>query len=146
MLKKKKEFNIAVIKNIHEHQIDKEDKDTYKYGEAGAIFSITKNIRDETTIFIKREIKICELMNWIANSPYEIDLIFIEGFRNLEYPTILCIKEWDDLRPQLSENIKMVSGLICSKKNNEAKKINIDIPIVNIEEDFKKFLEIFEFD
>ena len=146
MLKKKKKYSIAVIKNIHEHKIDKEDKDTFKYGEAGAVFSITKNIGNETTIFIKREINIELLINWIVNSPFEIDLIFIEGFRDLDYPTILCIKDWEDLKPQLTENVKMVSGIICSKDTNGNKKTKQNIPIIDIQEDFEKFLEIFEFD
>ncbi|TFG17052.1 MAG: molybdopterin-guanine dinucleotide biosynthesis protein MobB, partial [Promethearchaeota archaeon] len=33
LLKKVKNYNGAVIKNIHEHQIDKEGKDSYLYCE-----------------------------------------------------------------------------------------------------------------
>ena len=43
-LRKELHYNIAVIKNIHEHQIDEEGKDSYKYIEAGANYAITKNI------------------------------------------------------------------------------------------------------
>ena len=139
-------YNVTVIKNIHEHQIDKEQKDTYKYGEAGAVFSITRDISDETTIFIKKKIEIRELMNWIVNSPFVIDIIFIEGFRNLDYPTVLCIKKWEEFEPQLNDNVIMVSGLICSKNSNESKKIKPEIPIINIQKDFEKFLEIFKLD
>jgi molybdopterin-guanine dinucleotide biosynthesis protein B len=146
LLKKKKKYHVAVIKNIHEHKIDKEEKDTYKYGEAGAVFSITKNISDETTIFIKKEIELCELMNWIVNSPFEIDLIFIEGFRNLDYPTILCIKSWEEFEPQFTDKVVMVSGIICSKNGNESERIKLEIPIINIQNEFEKFLEIFELD
>ena len=146
MLKIKKNYTVVVIKNIHEHQIDKEGKDTFKYGEAGAVFSITKNISDETTVFIKKEIKIEELIEWLVNSPFEIDLIFIEGFRNLDYPTILCIKDWEEYEPQLTDNVLMVSGVICSKRSNKNEEIKIEIPIINIQDEFEKFLDIFNID
>jgi len=146
LLKIKKNYQVAVIKNIHEHQIDKENKDTFKFGEAGAVFSITKNISEETTVFIKKEIKIEELIDWLVNSPFEIDLIFIEGFRNLDYPTILCIKNWEELESQLSQNVVLVSGLICSNDIKASKDIKKEITLLNIKDDFEKFLEIFNID
>lgn len=146
LLKKKLNYNVAVIKNIHEHQIDKEDKDTFKYGEAGAVFSITQNINNETTIFLKKEIELEKLLNWIVNCPYKINLIFIEGFRNLKYPTILCLKEWNNLKPQLTDNIKVISGIVCSKNHKKSKTINLDIPVIDIKENFNEFIEIFNLD
>jgi len=101
-------YQTAVIKNIHEHQIDKENKDSYKYAEAGAKFSITKNVYNETTIFLKEKIRIEKLLEWIAYGPYKIDLIFIEGFRNLDYPTILCAKNLSELESQLTNNVRMI--------------------------------------
>ena len=85
-------------------------------------------------------------MNWIANSPFELDIIFIEGFRNLDYPTILCIKDWEDLEPQLTDKVIMISGLICTKDANKSEKTKQDIPILDIQDDFDKFLEIFNID
>lgn len=132
-----------MVKNIHEHQIDEEDKDSFKYGEAGAKFSITKNVNNETTIFLKNRISIERLLEWIANGPYKIDLVFIEGFRNLNYPTILCLKNFEELTPQLTSNVKTISGLICSKNNYKKEEINLDTPILDIQRDFESFLEIF---
>ena len=136
-------YQTAVIKNIHEHQIDKENKDSYKYAEAGAKFSITKNVYNETTIFLKEKIRIEKLLEWIAYGPYKIDLIFIEGFRNLDYPTILCAKNLSELESQLTNNVRMISGVICSKFTHKNKKINIDLPIIDIQKEFEKFLKIF---
>lgn len=132
-----------MVKNIHEHQIDEEGKDSFKYGEAGAKFSITKNVNNETTIFLKNRISIERLLEWIANGPYKIDLVFIEGFRNLNYPTILCLKNFKELTPQLTSNVKILSGLICSKNNYKKEEINLDTPILDIQRDFESFLEIF---
>ena len=46
LFKENLNYKVAVIKNIHEHEIDKKGKDSYKYAEEGATFSITKNIND----------------------------------------------------------------------------------------------------
>lgn len=142
LLKQKLNFQIAVIKNIHEHQIDKEGKDTFKYLKAGGNYAITKNIYNETTVFIRKYIDLPIIMDWISKGPFELDLIFIEGFRNLEYPTILCVKELEDIESQLTKNVKMISGLIC-KKNKEISD-SLGLPLVNIENEFQKFLEIFD--
>jgi molybdopterin-guanine dinucleotide biosynthesis protein B len=141
LLTQKLNSQIAVIKNIHEHQIDEEGKDTFKYLEAGGNYAITKNIYNETTFFTRKDIDLPHIMDWISKGPFEIDLIFIEGFRNLEYPTILCVKALEDIEPQLTKHIKMISGLICKKINRSLD--NLSVPFVNIEKDFQKFLEIF---
>lgn len=135
-------YKVAVIKNIHEHQIDKKDKDSYKFGEAGAYFSITQNINDETTIFLKKKISSEKLIEWLLKGPFNVDLIFFEGFRKLNYPTILCLKNWEELESQLNYNVKMISGLICLEE--ERKENELKIPIIDIENDFDKFLATFK--
>lgn len=141
LLKKHLNYETAIIKNIHEHEIDEKGKDSYKYCEAGAVYSVTKNIYNENTIFLKKKIKIEELINWLDNGPFKIDLFFIEGFKSLDYPSILCVKDYDDIENQLNNNIKMISGLICTK-NNEKTRV-LKIPIVDIDKEFEKFLAIF---
>lgn len=141
-LKDKFDMDSAVIKNIHEHQIDKQGKDSYLYTKVGANYAITKNIYDETTIFIKKSLKINDLIDWLARGPFKIDIIFTEGFRDLKIPTILCLKDWEKLEEQYNEYVKMISGIICV--DSEKSKIN-DVPVIDIEKNFKKFLEIFEF-
>jgi molybdopterin-guanine dinucleotide biosynthesis protein B len=141
LLKKKLNYHVAVIKNIHEHQIDEEGKDSYMYVEKGAQYSITKNINNETTIFLKEKITVEELKEWIIKGPFKVDVIFTEGFRELNYPTVLCLKKLDDLNSQLNKNVRMISGVICSL--NLTDQLKTKIPILDIEKDFNKFLEIF---
>lgn len=141
LLKKHLNYEVAVVKNIHEHEIDEKGKDSYKYCEAGAVYSITKNIHDENTIFLKRKIDVEELIKWLEHGPFKIDLFFIEGFKNLEYPTILCVKEFSDIENQLGDNIKMISGLVC--KSTVPKGLDLKIPIIDIEKEFEKFVELF---
>ncbi len=135
-------YEVAIIKNIHEHQIDEEGKDSYVFSEAGATYSITKNIYNETVIFSKKELNIETIIEWLLKGPFKIDLVFTEGFRSLEAPTIICLKELKELKPQYNENIKMISGLICSKKVEESNEFNL--PIIDIETDFDEFLKNFK--
>lgn len=142
LLSRTLKYHTIVIKNIHDHHIDKEGKDSFKFIKAGANYAITKNIYNETTIFTKKEFKLCQLIDWISKGPIKIDLVFIEGFRNLDYPTILCVKELYEIESQLTMNVKMISGLICRKK--DIVTTNLKIPIIDIKREFQKFLTLFE--
>ena len=142
-------YNVSVIKNIYHHQIDEAGKDSYKFSEAGAHCVITRNIFNETTIFMKKEIDMEQLIDWFSKYPFNSDLIFFEGFRTLHYPSIICVKDLEEIEPQLlkdphlSKVIKMISGLICTKKSFKEKYSHQkDLPIIDIKKDFKSFLEI----
>ena len=141
-LKTELNFEVVVIKNIHQHQIDEEGKDSYIFTEAGAVYSIIKNKLDENAIFLKKKINIEELIRWVIKGPFKVDIIFTEGFRNLAYPTVLCVKELSEIKPQLNENVKAISGLIATSKLNQ--KSESKLPIVDAEEKFESFLKIFE--
>ena len=141
-LKKELNFEVVVIKNIHQHQIDEEGKDSYKFTEAGAVCSIIKNKSNENAIFLKKKINIEELIRWVMKGPFKVDIIFTEGFRNLSYPTILCVKKISEINPQLNENVKVISGLITTSKPSQ--KSEVKLPIVDTEENFESFLKIFE--
>ena len=137
------EFNleVSVVKNIHEHRIDEEGKDSFKFSEAGAVFSVIKNKFNQNAIYLNKEISLDTLINWLNKSPYKVDLIIIEGFRNVSYPTILCVKELQDIDAQLNENVKLISGLITLNKVIEEKESQI--PIFSIQQNFERFTKIF---
>ena len=142
-LKTELNFEVGVIKNIHQHQIDeKEGKDSHKFTEAGAVYSIIKNKFNENAIFLNKKINIEELIRWIIKGPFKIDIIFIEGFRDLSYPTILCVKKLSEIKDQLNDNVKVISGLITISKLSQNSEIKL--PIVDTEENFEGFLKIFE--
>ncbi|MBD3215456.1 MAG: hypothetical protein GF311_22795 [Candidatus Lokiarchaeota archaeon] len=139
-LKNELDMDSAVIKNIHEHQIDKEGKDSFIYTQFGANYAITKNIYDETTIFTKKPIEIIKLITWLEKGPFNMDVVFIEGFRDVEKPTILCLEDIDEFQEQYNKHIVMISGILSSKSDlNELE----NIPIINIEKEFEKFTKIF---
>jgi len=135
-------YNVTVIKNIKHHQIDKKGKDSHIFTEYGASYSIIQNLNKEMAIFLNaEEIRLDEFIKWLDRGPYEIDIMFTEGFRDLNHPTVLCISDIDEIQPQLTDNVKMISGIICGK--NVIENITLGVPIINIEEDFQRFLEIF---
>ena len=134
-------FEVSVVKYIHEHRIGEEGKDSFKFSEAGAVFSVIKNKFNQNAIYLNKKISLEVLINWLNKSPYKVDLIIIESFRNVSYPTILCVKELQDIDVQLNKNVKLISGLIALNKVSEERKS--EIPIFSIQQNFEKFTKIF---
>ena len=135
-------FKIACIKNVHQHDVDVKGKDSFKFMRAGATYSIIKNQHKDHAIFVRHDFEIHEIIDWVSKGPLKLDLIFIEGFRNLSFPTILCVKEYNEIAEQFSNKVRMISGVLTSKSNypNDYK----GIPIKNLKKDFTEFLNIFD--
>jgi molybdopterin-guanine dinucleotide biosynthesis protein B len=134
-------LEVSVVKNIHEHKIDEEGKDSFKFSEAGAVFSVIKNKFKQNAIYLNKKISLDALINWIDKSPFKVDLIITESFRDVSYPTILCVKELQEIEVQLNKNVKLISGLIAL--NKPIKKREDQIPIFNIQENFERFSNLF---
>lgn len=142
LLKKNFNYNVVVIKNVKHHPIDEKGKDSYNYTKAGASYSVIQNINYETAIFIEnKELKFEKLLNWVKNGPYKVDIIFTEGFRELYNPTVLCVSELNEIEEQLTKNVKMISGTISLEVLKEKEILNL--PIIDIEKEFLKFVNIF---
>ncbi|MFX1417838.1 MAG: molybdopterin-guanine dinucleotide biosynthesis protein B [Promethearchaeota archaeon] len=141
-LKKNFDYNIAVIKNVKHHPVDEKGKDSYRFTKVGAVYSVIQNFKSETAIFLKEHDKNIDIIqSWLKNGPYNIDILFTEGFRNLKNPTVLCISNLDEIEEQLTENVKMISGVICSKAINKTRVL--DLQIIDIESQFSIFLDLF---
>jgi molybdopterin-guanine dinucleotide biosynthesis protein B len=135
------DLEVCVIKYIHEHRIDEEGKDSFRFSNSGAIFSVIKNKFNENAIFLKKEIDIDDLVVWLTSSPFKLDVIIFESFRNLPHPTILCVENFSQIGNQINENVKMISGLITRSEFVQRKEINI--PVINFEKNFEGFCKIF---
>ena len=68
-------------------------------------------------------------------------MIFFESFRNLPYPTILCVEDLNHIGSQLNENVKMISGIITT--SDFAQDEGLNLPVVDVEKNFKEFCKIF---
>ncbi|TXT58480.1 MAG: Molybdopterin-guanine dinucleotide biosynthesis adapter protein [Promethearchaeota archaeon] len=140
-LREELNLEVAVIKYIHEHMVDKKGKDSYKYTKTGSNYAITKNAMNETTIFLKKEVSIEKIVDWLSKGPYGIDLVFTEGFREIKYPTVLCLKEEGEFESQINENVRLISGLI-TQKSSQHKEIS-SIAVIDIRKEFQTFLKVF---
>jgi molybdopterin-guanine dinucleotide biosynthesis protein MobB len=128
---------------VKHHQIDDQGKDSYNFTKSGASYSIIKNEGNDAAIFVNlSEFNFESVIEWLQKGPYELDLVFTEGFRNFKHPTVLCISDFEEIKPQLNKHIKMISGIICQKPRGGFNPT--ELPIVNIETDFHQFLEIFK--
>lgn len=134
-------FEVSVVKYIHEHRIGEEGKDSFKFSEAGAVFSVIKNKFNQNAIYFNKQINLDALINWLNKSPYKVNLIIIEGFRNVSYPTILCVKDLREIDAQLNRNVKLISGIITLNKVSEERES--EIPIFSIQRNFERFTKIF---
>ena len=142
LFKKYLNYDIAVIKNVKHHQVDDEGKDSFKFTEAGATYSVIENENRQIAIFSKLSGKLIdEIINWLQKGPHKIDLCLTEGIRNLNNPTVLCAKKLGEIEEQLTKNVKVISGIISVSELNIENFLNI--PIIDIEKDFQKFLKIF---
>ena len=134
-------FEVSVVKYIHEHRIGEEGKDSFKFSKAGAVFSVIKNKFNQNAIYLNKQINLDALINWLNKSPYKVNLIIIEGFRNVSYPTILCVKDLQEIDAQLNRNVKLISGIITLNKVSEERES--EIPIFSIQRNFERFTKIF---
>jgi len=143
LLKTKLGYRVAVVKNVKHHQIDKEGKDSYKFTESGASYSIIKNNNNDYGIFLNvNEDNLKKIVNWVHQGPIQIDILLTEGFRTLDHPTTLCVRNLDEIEQQLNKNVKLISGIICSKNINTNTFSNL--PILDIEKNFFKFKDLFQ--
>lgn len=142
LLKDQLNLNSAVIKNVHEHKVDREGKDSHRFIEAGAQYSVIRNKLNENAIFFNKEVDLQKLIEWIKVGPFKTDIIFVEGFRNLFFPTILCIKELSEVKSQLTKKVKMISGFITV--NRTQVETETEMPVIDIANDFERFLSIFK--
>jgi len=134
-------LEVSVVKNIHKHRIDEKGKDSFKFSKAGAVFSVIKNKFNQNAIYLNKQISLEDLIDWLNKSPFKCDLIILEGFRNVSYPTILCVKKLQDIEDQLNDNVKLISGLITLNKFSEERELQI--PIFSIQQNFDRFSKIF---
>jgi len=143
LLREKKKFKVGVLKYVHQHDVDNKKKDSYKYIKSGANFSIIKNDYNEFGLFFKTENELQNIIEWIQNGPLKVHLIFLEGFRSVNCPTVLCIRDLQDVSKQMSKNVKAISGLIVKTLKN-IDKLKLRIPVIDPERNFQEFLKLFE--
>lgn len=137
-LTKNTKYKIFILKNIHQHSIDLEGKDSFKFSKAGASGIIAKS-NSQTIFFFNYIFNFEEIFNWVEKTPIIPDIIIIEGFRDLKYNKILCAKDFKEVDEQIDDTIKIISGLITLKEKKDFYK---GIPLINALEKPESILKI----
>lgn len=139
-----KGYNIASAKRIPEPEftIDLEGKDTWRHAKAGAS-SVLSVAPKELAAIKKVDTKKYTLTQLIAEIPDEIDVIIIEGFKNLvgqeiTIPKIVAIKTDGETSAAL-EYYRNILAFIGYKPDEKA---DIGIPFVDVLREPEKLIEL----
>jgi molybdopterin-guanine dinucleotide biosynthesis protein B len=108
---KLKGYRVGVLKHdAHDFQMDKEGKDTYRYGAAGAdLVAISTASKLNILEQLQSPLPLHEILQRMAG----VDLIIIEGYKQEEVPKILVARTLDQLalHNQLSQLLAIASSL-----------------------------------
>ncbi len=139
-----KGYTVASAKRIPEKDftIDTEGKDTWRHAKAGAsaILSVAPN---ELAIIKKVDTTKCTLAQLIAEFPDEVDIIIIEGFKDLvgqdmTIPKIVATKTVDEI-PMALERYKNILAFIGHIPDGKA---DTAIPFVDILKEPEKLVDL----
>jgi molybdopterin-guanine dinucleotide biosynthesis protein B len=139
-----KGYTVASAKRIPEPEftIDTEGKDTWRHAKAGASAVLSVAPKELATIK-KVDTKNYTLAQLIAEVPDEIDVIIIEGFKNLvgqdiTIPKIVATKTADEISEAL-ERYKNILAFIGQKPDEQT---DIEIPFVDILKEPEKLVDL----
>lgn len=140
----KKGYLVASAKRIPEKKftIDTKEKDTWRHAKAGASTIISMAPKELTTIK-KVETKKFTLEQVISNIPFEVDIIILEGFKNLvgentTIPKIVAIKKDEEILQAIGryKNILAFTGY------NLKQKLETEIPFIDVIKNQEKLVNL----
>ena len=112
-----KSYKVGVIKSMHHSGfgIDIKDKDTTKYGNAGAVL-ISYIAPESSGIIYKKEKQQIKIFKLIEN---EVDYVILEGFTKIDFiPQIALIKDKDDVKKFVNNNTVGINSYHIDVKDN----------------------------
>ncbi|WP_236848267.1 bifunctional molybdenum cofactor guanylyltransferase MobA/molybdopterin-guanine dinucleotide biosynthesis adaptor protein MobB [Chlorobaculum limnaeum] len=138
-------FEVAAFKHgCHRFEIDREGKDSDRFGKAGAVPVLIAD-RDKEALISQGTGRLD-----IAGSVLSADLLFIEGLKELPAPKLLMVDRDRAVLPMLEDDaIPQVLALVHSGDSDELERFDLplfhrdDVPAISIfvEEWFRKRAE-----
>lgn len=126
-------FSVATVKHII-GSFDTAKKDTWRHLEAGAEVTVAATSNELVSISRSEKPPLEKALKRIHSEP---DLIFVEGYKNSEYPKILCAETAKEAKKTLKNfpNIIMVTGKISGipQEHEQIQKEYPDIPVYDFE-------------
>ncbi|MFP3985203.1 MAG: molybdopterin-guanine dinucleotide biosynthesis protein B [Candidatus Bathyarchaeia archaeon] len=137
-------YRVATAKHVSEQEftIDSSGKDTWRHTQAGAK-TVMIVAPQELAIIKKADTTKLRLQEIVESCQNDIDIVILEGFRNLvghdpAIPKIVSIKRFEEVE-EASKRFKTIIAF-TGPANLAAKKL--DTPVIDVLESPKKLIEI----
>ncbi len=123
---KRRGYHVGAIKEmVRIPTLDTPATETDRYTRAGAEI-IAAAPRNETVIFIKKRLRIMELMPFFE----DFDYVILEGFESEKnMPKIIAAKTAEEAKQYLDVSVVAISGLIMYSEEEERKAVSFKLPM-----------------
>jgi len=135
-----KNIHCMAFKHVHRENfsIDTPGKNTWKYSQAGAKIVCSKS-NAESALILNWDVPpttLIKCVEFLASSEMGINkdsIAFIfEGFRELSHKKVLCIKSFEDIAPQIDQDVIAIAGAInLSPAETIRVKEEFSLPVFN---------------
>ncbi len=116
--------------------LDEPGKETDRYAKAGAE-TIVAVPREETVIFVKKQLSIKEILPYLTG----LDYVLLEGFESeKKLPKVIAAKTPNEVQSYMDEASIAISGLIV--ESAYAQKMNMKIPLLNSRTHVKELTDL----
>lgn len=138
---KSRGYRVGTIKEmVRIPFLDTPAKETDKYFEAGAE-RVVAVPRDETVIFLRKRLSLKEILPYLQG----LDYVLLEGFElEKTLPKIIAAKTAEEAASYFDGLAVAVSGLILESKDEAAKALKLQIPLLSSTSQADKLADIVE--
>jgi molybdopterin-guanine dinucleotide biosynthesis protein B len=140
----KRGYTVASAKHIPdpEFTIDTEGKDTWRYAKAGAS-SVLSVARKELTVIKKVDTTEYSLEQLVAETPDEVDIIILEGFKGLieqdtSIPKIVATK----MGEEISEALERYKNILAFIGRIPDGKVDTEVPFIDALKEPQKLVDL----
>ena len=140
----KRGYTVASAKHIPdpEFTIDTEGKDTWRYAKAGAT-TVLSVAPKELTVIKKVDTTESSLEHIVAETPDEVDIVILEGFKGLveqdtTIPKIVATKTDEEISEAL-ERYKNILAFICHIPDG---KVDTEVPFIDALKEPQKLVDL----
>lgn len=119
-------YRVATIKEmVRIPTLDTPATETDRYTKAGAE-AVVAVPREETVFFIKKRLKVTEILPHLAGA----DFVILEGFEHEKaFPKIVAAKTCEELKGFIDASVIAVSGLIVESEVERRKAAALGLPL-----------------
>jgi molybdopterin-guanine dinucleotide biosynthesis protein B len=140
----KRGYTVASAKHIPdpEFTIDKEGKDTWRYAKAGAS-SVLSVAPEELTVIKKVDTTEYSLEQIVAETPDEVDIVILEGFKGLveqdaTIPKIVATKTDEEI----SEALERYKNILAFIGHIPDGKVDTEVPFIDALKEPQKLVDL----